>query len=106
MRREARYASALIATALSAMSFLDAQGPTAAEVQSIAEKAYIYAYPLVLIEVTHASMPTNHLGLIPVFRTEPSTIFVFRKVRNDVEEQAHRGADDRGGQADGSRPEG
>jgi hypothetical protein len=41
-------------------------------------------------------------GVIPVFRTEPSTIFVFRKVRNDVEEQAHRGADDCGGQADGS----
>jgi hypothetical protein len=50
-----------------------------------------------------AERPT---GLIPVFRTEPSTIFVFRKVRNDVEEQAHRGADDRGGQADGSGPEG
>jgi hypothetical protein len=38
-------------------------------------------------------------GLIPVFRTEPSTIFVFRKVRKDVEEQAHGSADDRGGYA-------
>ena len=28
-------------------------------------------------------------GLKPVFGTEPSTIFVFRKGRNDVEEQAH-----------------
>lgn len=42
-------------------------------------------------------------GLIPVFRTEPDTIFVFRKVWSDVEEQAHRSADDCGGQADGSR---
>ena len=67
MRREAWYASALIALALSAMSFLDAQSPTAAEVQSIAEKAYIYAYSLVLIEVTHASMPTNHLIHVAAF---------------------------------------
>jgi len=44
-------------------------------------------------------------GLKPVFGTEPSTIFVFRKGRNDVEEQAHRGAGDRRGQANGSRPE-
>ena len=45
-------------------------------------------------------------GLIPVFRTEASTIFVFRKGAEDVEEQVHRSADDFGGQADGSRPEG
>ena len=45
-------------------------------------------------------------GQIPVFRTEPSTIFVFRKVWSDVEEQAHRSADDFGGQADGGGPQG
>ena len=45
-------------------------------------------------------------GLIPDFRTESSTIFVFRKVRNDVEEPAHGSADDRGGQVDGSGPQG
>ena len=53
----------------------------------------------------HSEVP-DMPGLIPIFRTEPSTIFVFRKVRKDVEEQAHGSADDRGGQADGSRPEG
>ena len=49
------------------MSDPNSQTPTPAEVQSIAEKAYIYAYPLVLIETTRASMPTNHLIHVAAF---------------------------------------
>ena len=60
----------------------------------------------VVLETSGGSIEVTQSGLIPVFRTESSTIFVFRKVRNDVEEQAYRGTDDRRGEADGSRPEG
>lgn len=67
MKQKARYASVVVAIILSAMSYLDAQSPTPAEVLSIAEKAYIYAYPLVLIEATRASMPTNHLIHVSAF---------------------------------------
>ncbi|WP_263418008.1 DUF1254 domain-containing protein [Terriglobus albidus] len=51
----------------SVMSNLNAQDPTPAEVQSIAEKAYVYAYPLVMLETTRASMPTNHLLHVAAF---------------------------------------
>jgi hypothetical protein len=67
MKQRSSHVIAAITIALSAMSLLDAQSPTPAEVQSIAEKAYIYAYPLVLIEATRAAMPTNHLIHVSAF---------------------------------------
>jgi hypothetical protein len=51
----------------SVMSNLNAQDPTPVEVQSIAEKAYVYAYPLVMLETTRAFMPTNHLLHVAAF---------------------------------------
>jgi hypothetical protein len=67
MKQKTRYAFAIVAIILSAMPFLDAQSPTLSEVQSIAEKAYIYAYPLVLIETTRATMPTDRLIHVSAF---------------------------------------
>jgi hypothetical protein len=40
---------------------------TTSEVREIAEHAYIYAYPLVLIEATRANMPVNRLTHVPQF---------------------------------------
>jgi hypothetical protein len=67
MKRRILAAVALIAIALSVMPLLNAQNPTPAEAQSIAEKAYIYAYPLVLIEATRAMMPIDHLIHVATF---------------------------------------
>ena len=38
-----------------------AQNLSPNEVKQIAERAYIYAYPLVVMEATGAAMPLNHL---------------------------------------------
>jgi len=39
----------------------------------------------------------HNLGLISIFRIEPSTFISFGKVRGNVEELAYQGADERGG---------
>jgi hypothetical protein len=67
MKQMAEFISAAITMVLFSMSILPAQSPNPAEVQSLAEKAYIYAYPLVLIETTRLSMPSNHLIHVPAF---------------------------------------
>lgn len=58
---------AFIAVSLFAGSMMNAQSPTSAEVQEIAERAYIYAYPLVLLQATTSIMPTNHLVHVAAF---------------------------------------
>jgi hypothetical protein len=40
---------------------------TSAEMRDIAQRAYLYAYPLVLIEVTRAGMPVNSFTHVPQF---------------------------------------
>jgi hypothetical protein len=59
--------SALAVVALCAGSMLNAQGTNVSDLHKIAEQTYLYAYPLVLIEATHATMPTNHLIHISAF---------------------------------------
>ena len=49
---------ALIAFSLFVGSVMNAQSPTSAEVQEIAEHAYIYAYPLVLLQATTSDRMT------------------------------------------------
>ena len=58
---------ALIAFSLFTGSMMSAQSPTPAEVQEIAERAYIYAYPLVLLQTTTSIMPPNHLVHVSAF---------------------------------------
>jgi hypothetical protein len=57
----------LIAFSLFTGSMMNAQSPTSAEVQEIAERAYIYAYPLVLLQTTTSIMPPNHLVHVSAF---------------------------------------
>jgi hypothetical protein len=58
---------ALIALTLFTGSMMNAQSPTPAEVQEIAEHAYIFAYPLVLLNATMAALPTNRLVHVSAF---------------------------------------
>jgi hypothetical protein len=48
-------------------AMLSAQNTTAAEVRDIAGKAYVYAYPLVLIETTRGVLPVNRFTHVPRF---------------------------------------
>jgi hypothetical protein len=61
----------LIAFMLPAAAMLNAQGtpvhPASADIRDIAQHAYIYAYPLVLIEATRAGMPVNIFTHVPMF---------------------------------------
>jgi hypothetical protein len=50
-----------VAFTLVAVSMANAQSPSPSEVKTIAEGAYIYAYPLVLLEKTMAALPVNSL---------------------------------------------
>jgi hypothetical protein len=67
MKRRLLFSIAVIGIALSGMPLLNAQNSDLAEIESIAERAYIFAYPLVLIEATRVTMPTNHLMHVPAF---------------------------------------
>jgi len=49
------------------MPMVNAQSPSPNEVKQIAEHAYIYAYPLVVMEATGAAMPVNHLTHVAEF---------------------------------------
>jgi hypothetical protein len=57
-------ALAIVALAFNGMK---AQNPSPAEVQQIAEHAYVYAYPMVLIQETMRVLPSNHLVHVPAF---------------------------------------
>ena len=46
---------------------MNAQSPGSRDVQQIAERAYVYAYPLVLLQTTTAIMPANHLVHVSAF---------------------------------------
>jgi hypothetical protein len=60
------------ALAIGVLTFLagfimNAQSPSQDNVELLAERAYIYAYPLVLLQATTAIMPPNHLVHVSVF---------------------------------------
>ncbi len=46
---------------------MKAQIPGPGEIRQIAERAYIYGYPLVLLEATMAALPVNHLTHVSAF---------------------------------------
>ena len=52
---------AAIAFTFSASVAMNAQNPSPAEIQQIAERAYLYAYPMVLLQTTMAVFPVNRL---------------------------------------------
>jgi hypothetical protein len=58
---------AIAAFTLFGGSMVNAQSPSPNEVRDIAERAYIYAYPLVVLGATGAAMPVNHLTHISAF---------------------------------------
>jgi hypothetical protein len=62
-----RCALALLALIASTVSNMLAQNPKPIDVQQIAERAYIYAYPLVLLEETMRMLPPNHLVHVSAF---------------------------------------
>ncbi len=66
----------LASTALLAAAALHAQ-TTSADLRSVAERAYIYAYPLVLVEETRAGQPLNEFTHVPQF-PRPDTRKVVR----------------------------
>ena len=49
-----------------AAAMLNAQ-TTPAELRDIAERTYLFAYPLVLIETTRGAMPVNRFTHVPQF---------------------------------------
>lgn len=67
MRQRSWRIHAVTASTLFAVSSLHAQSATPEEVRNIAEQAYIYAYPLVVMEATGAAMPLNHLTHVAEF---------------------------------------
>ncbi|MFZ0663731.1 MAG: DUF1254 domain-containing protein [Acidobacteriaceae bacterium] len=48
-------------------SMIDAQSVSPSDVREIAGRAYVYAYPLVLLEATESVMPVNHLTHVSAF---------------------------------------
>ncbi|MGA7521217.1 MAG: DUF1254 domain-containing protein [Acidobacteriaceae bacterium] len=48
-------------------STIDAQSVSSSDVLEIAQRGYIYAYPLVLLEATESVMPINHLTHVSAF---------------------------------------
>jgi hypothetical protein len=67
--RAARHQPNLLPAAVTALLtaiVLNAQA-TPDEVRDIAQRAYIYAYPLVLLEATRGEMPVNRFTHVPQF---------------------------------------
>lgn len=58
---------AIVPLMISGRIMIDAQSPSPDQVREIAERAYIYAYPLVLLNATESVMPINHLTHVPAF---------------------------------------
>jgi hypothetical protein len=57
----------MVAFVFTAKAIMNAQSPSPGDVQQIAERAYVYAYPLVLLQETMRILPPNHLAHVPAF---------------------------------------
>jgi hypothetical protein len=57
----------MVAFVFTAKAIMNAQSPSPGDVQQIAERAYVYAYPLVLLQETMRILPPNHLVHVPAF---------------------------------------
>jgi len=51
---------------------INARSSGPGEIQETAERAYIYAYPLVLLRATMEALPVNHLTHVSSFRMRTS----------------------------------
>ena len=60
-------ALAVVAFVLTAKAIMNAQSLTTSDVQQVAERAYVYAYPLVLLQETMRILPPNHLAHVSAF---------------------------------------
>ena len=60
-------ALAMVALAFNANFIMKAQNPSPGEVRQIAEHAYVYAYPMVLLQETMRVLPPNHLVHVSAF---------------------------------------
>lgn len=67
MGRRSWRVCAILELLISAIFMANAQTPSPNEVREIAARAYIYAYPLVLMNATAAAMPVNHLTHVAAF---------------------------------------
>jgi hypothetical protein len=67
MKRRLFGICAAVALTASMMVMTNAQSTAPSDLTAIAERAYIYAYPLVLMEATGTAMPLNRLTHIRVF---------------------------------------
>ena len=83
-----------VALTASMMVMTNAQSPAPNDLTAIAERAYIYAYPLVLIEATGPAMPLNHLMHLRAFPNanfrlivRPNADTLYSKAWLDVSEE-------------------
>ena len=57
----------MVAFAFTAKAIMNAQSPSPSDVQQIAARAYVYAYPMVLLQETMRILPPNHLAHVSAF---------------------------------------
>jgi len=60
-------ALAMVAFIFTAKAIMNAQSLSPGDVQQIAERAYVYAYPMVLLQETMRILPPNHLAHVSAF---------------------------------------
>ena len=65
--RRAGFALAVVAFVFPIKAIMNAQSLSPSDVQQIAERAYVYAYPLVLLQETMRILPPNHLAHVSAF---------------------------------------
>jgi hypothetical protein len=57
----------MVAFVLTPKAAMNAQSPSPVDVQQIAQQAYVYAYPMVLLQETMRILPPNHLAHVSAF---------------------------------------
>ena len=65
--RRAGFALAVVAFVFPIKAIMNAQSLSPSDVQQIAERAHVYAYPLVLLQETMRILPPNHLAHVSAF---------------------------------------
>jgi len=65
--KRAGCAIVMVAFVFTAKAMMNAQSLSPSDVQQIAERAYVYAYPMVLLQETMRILPPNHLAHVSAF---------------------------------------
>lgn len=65
--KRVRFVLAIVGLSFAADFFMNAQSPSPGDVLQIAERAYVYAYPMVLLQETMRELPPNHLIHVSAF---------------------------------------